>query len=294
MEKLIISGDVKLSTAKATPGKLLLSGWLANLAQVVGLSEMALPEMPTAPLSVTLDWQDSAAACMFYPPTTVAAQATEKPVPEIKTVDEAIDLLPPLAAASPALADEKLVERESDPPLRVWRVVPSSRYEVPAWVVGSLTHIALRYWRFPNESDFTRFLHPFALEAGLTDPAAIETALKRVSILLARFQTHSLHAQLSAAERHHEMPFSLPVDNRMHSGIIDLLFRITPDMPWTIAEFKTDRLPQGLDLKQHAASKGHLRQVDIYKQAVGRLVGTTPEALLIFLNVGQSVQVLRV
>ncbi len=294
MEKFIVSGDVKLSTAKATPGKLLLSGWLADLAQVVGLKEMTLPDPPTAPLPVALDWQDGAAGCVFHPPTTASPQAEAETVPQTGATDETLDLLDGAATAPPAVADEKVAERESDPPPRVWRVVPPSRYEVPSWVVGSLTHMALRYWRFPDEDDFTGFLRPFALEAGLTDPAAIETALKRVSTLLARFQTHSLHAQLSAAERHHEVPFSLPVDNQMHSGIIDLLFRVAPDAAWTIAEFKTDRLPAGLDLRQRAEAKGYLQQVDVYEQAVGRLMGIAPETLLVFLNVGQSVQVLEV
>jgi len=294
MEKFIISGDAKLSTAKATPGKLLLSGWLADLAQVIGLSEMALPDMPATPQSVALDWQDGAAACTLYPPTMSAAQTAGESVPQLEATAEMLDLLAPLAVTTPALADEKLAERESDPPPRVWRVVPPSRYEVPAWVVGSLTHTALRYWRFPNESDFTGFLHPFAQEAGLTDPAAIEIALDRMMVLLARFQTHSLYTQLFAAERHHEVPFSLPVDNRTHSGIIDLLFRVSPDTPWTIAEFKTDRLPEDIDLKRHAEIKGYLRQVNIYNRAVSRLMGTMPEALLVFLNVGQAVQVLKV
>jgi ATP-dependent helicase/nuclease subunit A len=294
MEKFIISGDAKLSKAKATPGKLLLSGWLADLAQVVGLNEVTLPDMPAASQSVALDWQDGAAACTFYSPTAAIAQAAAETAPLSAATDEAPDLLESLAAASPAMADEKLAERESDPPPRVWRVVPPSRYEVPAWVVGSLTHTALRYWRFPNDSDFTGFLRPFALEAGLTDRAAIDIALNRVTVLLARFQTHSLYVQLSAAERHHETPFSLPVDGQMQSGIIDLLFRVTPDAPWTIAEFKTDRLAAGIDLKQHAEAKEYLRQVDIYYRAVDRLLGILPQALLVFLNVGQSVQVLKV
>ena len=293
MEKFIVSGDVKLSTAKATPGKLLPSGWLADLAQVVGLKEMALPDPPAAPLPVALDWQDGAAGCVFHPPTTAAPQVVED-ISVIEPPAETPDLLAPLTVMPSALADEKLTERESDPPPRVWRVVPPSRYEVPSWVVGSLTHMALRYWHFPDENDFAGFLRPFALEAGLTDPAAIDIALKRVATLLDRFQTHPLYVQLSAAERHHEVPFSLPADNRMHNGIIDLLFRAGPDAAWTIAEFKTDRLPAGIDLRQHAEAKGYLRQVDIYEQAVGRLMGVTPETLLVFLNVGQTVRVLKV
>jgi hypothetical protein len=190
--------------------------------------------------------------------------------------------------------------------------VPKTNYEVPAWVVGSLTHIALRHWRFPeNDSpsaelrtapstlpygrrtSFADFLRPFALEAGLTDPASIDIALSRVTRLLTRFQAHPLHAQLSTAERHHELPYTVTVDGQIHSGIIDLLFRISPEAAWTIAEFKTDRLPEGVDLKLHLRQKGYDRQVAAYRQAISQQLGITPPVLLVFLNVGQAVQELN-
>jgi ATP-dependent exoDNAse (exonuclease V) beta subunit len=188
--------------------------------------------------------------------------------------------------------DAKLKERESDPPLRVWRVVPDTQYDVPAWVVGSLTHTALRHWRFPDDDTFAKFLRPFALEAGLTDPASIDTALQRVTRLLNRFQHHPLYSELAAAERHHELPYALTLDGQIVSGIIDLLYRATPSAAWTIAEFKTDRLAEGADLQAYAQQQGYLRQVETYQQAIIQQLGATPQVLMVFLNVGQSVQVL--
>lgn len=189
--------------------------------------------------------------------------------------------------------EAKLKERESDPSPRVWRVVPDTQYDVPAWVVGSLTHAALRHWRFPDDDTFARFLRPFALEAGLTDPASIDTALQRVTRLLTRFQRHPLYSELTAAERHPELPYALTLDGQMVSGIIDPLYRATPSAAWTIAEFKTDRPAEGVDLRTYAQQQGYLRQVETYQQAITHQLGATPHVLMVFLNVGQSVQVLR-
>ena len=299
-EKFIISGNVKVSTAKKNAGQLLFSGWLADLAEAIGLNETQLPdlELKTAK-AIPLVWQDGAVACLVHPPpgelASLSPQA-QAPTPVARPLTP--ELLVSLAPTPSAELDEKLQERESDPPPRVWRVVPKSEYDVPAWVVGSLTHTALRYWRFPDQAspapdlddDFADFLRPFALEAGLTSQIGIDTALKRVARLLTRFQAHPLYDQLSTAERYHEVPFTLMLDGQMRSGIIDLLFRPSPDAAWIIVEFKTDRLAKGVDLKTYAQDKGYDRQVEAYRQAVEQQMGVRPEVWLVFLNVDQSVR----
>jgi ATP-dependent helicase/nuclease subunit A len=294
-EKLIISGNAKLSTAKASLGKLMLSGWLAQLAKVVGFHEIQLPEVPATPQAIPLAWGDGAAACTLYPgaeppPNVTPASIAPPPAASVGTPD----LLALLAGAGGAGAsvDKKLQERESDPPPRVWRVVPKAYSDVPAWVIGSLTHTALRHWLFPDDSGFDAFLRPFALEAGLTDQASIQAALRQVARLLARFQSHPLHAEISAAERYHEVPYSVRLDGQLRNGLVDLLFRSSPDAGWTIAEFKTDRLAETDDLAAHSQRQGYDRQVRDYVQAVGQQMGLAPRALLIFLHVGDSVRVL--
>ncbi len=298
MEKFIISGDAKLSTAKSSTGQLLFGGWLKNLVGVVGLAETRLAEMPTSAQTIPMGWESGPATCTIYPPAKAVpevtlANNTTSSAPSSQTPD----LLAPLAHMSGSDMDEKLRERESSPPPRVWRVVSHPQDEVPAWVVGSLTHTALRYWRFPHdgpasgsENGFAEFLRPFALEAGLTDQASLDIALHRVGELLTRFQAHPLYSQLSAAERHHEVPYSVTLAGETHSGLIDLLFRSSPTTAWSIAEFKTDRLAGDVDLRQHIQNKGYDRQVENYRQAVSQQLGTTPRILLIFLNVGRSVQ----
>jgi len=293
-EKFIVSGSAKLSTAKKTPGQLLLDGWLGDLANVVGLNETRLPETPISPQAVPLAWEAGAAACTIYPaasPAPDVASTDEAPPPF--TRGEMPDLLAPLAPfpGADTAGDEKLKTRESDPPPRVWRVVPKAKYDVPAWVVGSLTHSALRHWLFPDDDDFANFLKPFALEAGLTDPTSIQTALGRVGRLLTRFQSHPLYGEISAAERHHEVPYSTILDGQPRNGLIDLLYRPASEADWTIAEFKTDRLPETADLAAHVGRQGYDRQVRDYAQAITQQMGVSPRVLLVFLNVGGSVRV---
>jgi ATP-dependent exoDNAse (exonuclease V) beta subunit len=71
------------------------------------------------------------------------------------------------------------------------------------------------------------------------------------------------------------------------------LYRTTPATAWTIAEFKTDRLAENTDLQAYAQQQGYLRQVETYQRAITQQLGAAPQALMIFLNVGQSVGVLK-
>lgn len=295
MEKFIISGDAKLSTAKATPGRLLLSGWLAQLAEVVGLSELQLPEMPASPQVIALAWQEGTVACTIYPPVSRAAPEATLAAhrAQNKVLTQLPDLLAPVTIPPPAESDSKLQDRERHPPPRVWRVAPPTPYDVPAWVVGSLTHQALRHWRFPDAAGFAGFLRPLALEAGLTDVATVGIALHRVTELLARFQAHPLYAQLSTAERHHEVPYSVTFEGRTRSGLIDLMFRASPAEAWTIAEFITDRLPDNVDLHQHALETGYDHRAVTYRQVIAQQMDARSQTLLVFLNVGQAVRVLN-
>jgi ATP-dependent exoDNAse (exonuclease V) beta subunit len=198
-------------------------------------------------------------------------------------------MVAPLTLVASAEADSKVRERESDPPPRVWHVVPRAQSpEGPAWVVGTLVHAALHHWRFPDRPGLEDFLRPYALEAGLTDPGEIRRAVAGARCLLARFQKHPLYAELDQAERHHEVPYAVEDDGIPRSGIVDMLCR--HDGEWTLVEFKTDRLEAGADLQAHVRRKGYDEQVQGYVTAVTTLLGQRPRALLVFLNVGGAVE----
>jgi ATP-dependent exoDNAse (exonuclease V) beta subunit len=156
-------------------------------------------------------------------------------------------------------------------------------------VVGTLVHAALCRWRFPADEGFEAFLRPYALEAGLTDETEIAGAMAEARRLLARFQAHPLYTEMAAAERYHEVPYSVTVDDGPHSGIIDLLYRT--DGRWTIAEFKTDRLKDEAEMRVRIRKEKYDGQVRGYVQAVTRQLGEQPRARLVFLNVGRQVRV---
>jgi len=289
-EKLIVSGHVKAKRDST----LQLRGWLAWLGKVIGLDQAQLPNPITAPLTLDLDWNGGPLACVVHP--AQGEQETRKPgvlSPSPRPLVSLFPCLPgliaPLTFDTPAGADPKVRERESDPPPHVWRIVPTAQKpEGPAWVVGSLVHTALCHWRFPDQPGLEDFLRPYALQAGLADPAEIHRTITGARRLLAHFQVHSLYAELDRAERHHELPYTVEVDGAPRYGIVDLLARL--DAGWTVVEFKTDELRAGADLEAHSRKKGYDRQVGEYVAAVTALLGKRPRALLVFLNVGGRVR----
>ena len=285
-EKLVVSGHVKANKK----GKPQLQGWLAWLGEVIGLAQVELPDPLAAPQSLDLDWEGT---CTLYPRQDDQETKGEGDKETRKQEGKGTalsDLIAPLTTAASDDTDPKLKERESEPPPRIWRVVPTAPERTgPALVVGSLVHAALRHWRFPDWSGLDDFLRPFALEAGLTDPEAIRRTITEAHRLLARFQAHPLHAKLSQAERHHELPYAVEVESVPKSGIVDLLCRA--DGEWTLVEFKTDRLGNQGDVEARIRDKKYDKQVQDYVTALAHILDKRPRALMVFLNVGGKVEV---
>ncbi|MCR4405316.1 MAG: UvrD-helicase domain-containing protein [Anaerolineae bacterium] len=293
-EKLIFSGHAKISWAQADPGRLSLGGWLGWLGQVTGLDQVRLSAMPTTAQILDLSWESIPLTCVLYPlPEDTAA--IKGMVVDLETVAIQADLVPGDLVAPPVTveelaSDDKTQDRESDPPPRVWRIVPrTQRPTGPAWVVGTLVHEALRRWRFPDLPNFEPFLYPYALQAGLTDPVEIAGAIGEARRLLTRFQAHPLYAEMSAAERYHEVPYCASLENNCQAGIVDALYRI--DGQWTLVEFKTDEIRNPAVLDEHIRENGYDRQVQAYVTALTPLLGQQPRVLLVFLNCGGQVRV---
>ncbi|MDY6876679.1 MAG: UvrD-helicase domain-containing protein [Chloroflexota bacterium] len=290
-EKLFLSGHIK-AKRNGTPQ---LWGWLAWIGTEVGLDQAQLPNPLTAPQSLDLDWEGGPLTCMVYPAEgdkKTEGQGDKETTPPLRVSlsPPLPSLVAPLTFDSLADADPKIRERESEPPPRVWRVVPvAQRPEGPAWVVGALVHTALCHWRFPDQRGLEDFLLPYALSAGLTDPQEIHHTITGARRLLARFQAHPLYAELDVAERYHEVPYAVEVEDVPKNGIVDLLAR--SDGGWTLVEFKTDRLQSGADLEAHIRKKRYGEQVREYVAAVAHLLRVRPRALLVFLNVGGQVRV---
>lgn len=291
-EKLLISGHVKAKK----DGFLSIPGWLGKL----GLEQIKIPVDMSQPehtplnelgLTVTLypvplRFGDFPAPLRFGDFPAKPAE-NNPPLPQGEGLgvraNVKADLLEPLAAPIP-VADEKARALETNPPQRVWRIVPDTkRPHAPAWVVGKLVHESLRRWRFPS-SNFDDFLKPFALEAGLTDPGEIHAAIHETRRLLENFCAHPLYAELEKAERHHEIPYYTPAGR----GIIDLLYRSSDG--WMIIDFKTDRADSEEQAQVIIHQNGYTDQLTRYVCAIREQLGIVPRARLVFLNMkGQPV-----
>ncbi len=283
-EKLLISGYTKVLKG----GGLSLRGWLDLLGSPAGLDGVTVAGMPVSVQSLDLA---ADVGCTLYPLRDESRdrdERAERVERERGGVGEGVrgDLVAPLVRERGEGDEEK--EREVKPPSRVWRVVPTAqRPEGPAWVVGSLFHAALRYWRFPGEGGLENFLRPFALQAGLTDSREIEATIAEAQRLLTRFQAAPIYARLGQVERCHEVPYTLLLNGTLRSGVVDLLCRI--DGEWVVVEFKTDELDALADVRPHIERERYDRQMREYIAAVTQLVGERPRGLWVFVNVGGDV-----
>ncbi|MEK7275720.1 MAG: 3'-5' exonuclease [Chloroflexota bacterium] len=285
-EKIIVSGHAKISTAKNDPGRLLFSGWLKRLGEVIGLDSARVDsvESPLA-LSLSAEWNDSVTATLHPPPQPPSVFETPG-VPDAKAESARPS---PLATTTftPLLSVIVPTEEEpaagADPPPRLWRVVAPS-HTPPAWVVGKIVHEALRRWMFPDTPNFDSRLRPTAFASGLTDEALTRAALREARRLLERFRAHSLFAEMDAAsERYHETPYVTAGD----TGIIDVLYRSPSG--WTIADFKTDEARDEAQARAIIREKEYDAQLSRYAEAAAAQLGERPRTLLVFLNVGSEV-----
>lgn len=274
-EKLLISGHVKAKK----DGTLSIGGWLGRL----GLEQIQMDEDLSAPRTVPLD--QPGLSLTLYPISTASASASPAPAPPSPANPyPKPDLLAPITPSAP-VTDEKTRTRESDPPLRVWRIVPQTKHpHAPAWVVGKLVHEALRRWRFPGDG-FEDFLRPFALEAGLTGVSEIHAAVQESRRLLERLRTHPLFAELDAAERHHEVSYFTPEER----GIIDLLYRSQGN--WCIIDFKTDRLHTEAEARAAIHANGYDQQVARYARAAVAQLKVPIKTRLVFLNLDNQLAI---
>ncbi len=281
-EKLLVSEHTKILKG----GRLSLRGWLDLLGTQVGLDAVTLAGTPGAPQALELAPD---VGCTIHPwredHLVAPSESTEST--SRCTLHVSDDLVAPLVDPPTPDIDE------SESAHRVWCVLATGeRAHAPAWVVGQLTHVALRYWRFAEE-ELNAFLRPFALELGVVDEATLRDAQRETQQLLLRFRRHPLWAELNGAERRHEVPFHLLEDGEVESGVIDLLYRPSKNAGWRIADFKTDRLGANVDLEAHSRAAGYEFQVRRYVRAVRRL-GLDADAVLVYLNVGGDVRTLRV
>jgi hypothetical protein len=208
-------------------------------------------------------------------------------------------------AAEIERVDPRVEEQDRIPPQRVWRVVPAVKSSrAPAWVVGSLVHEALAAWRLPDGSPspsngvsapahgFERWAQARARGYGIADARQLADAIRQSRRLLLRFQAHALYCQMDQADRRlHEVPYSLEVDGRVESGIVDALY--LREGTWTIVEFKTDRVKDEADFRRLLKEKDYIAQAHRYMVAMEHLVGQRPRCILCMLNRADGIRLYR-
>jgi ATP-dependent helicase/nuclease subunit A len=293
-EMLILSGCVGMKGSSVSkPG-----GWLGRLAGEEGLrlEETEVAYNPEGADAHRMDLRVGPVpvSCTIYEPGYTAGG---RPRQEEQERERMAAIPPPLLApVEPEMeqVDEGVQERTWQ---RVWRVVPAAEWpRAPAWVVGYLVHEALAAWRFPSGEAHPVTGHGFDLWAaarargcGLTDARQLADAVRRTRQLLLRFRSHALYGEMNAAARRlHEVPYSLMVDGRVESGIIDALY--LREGAWTLVEFKTDRVEDQDDLERLLVEEGYLAQASRYVTAAEQLLGQTPRAVLCLLSSAGSVR----
>jgi ATP-dependent exoDNAse (exonuclease V) beta subunit len=131
------------------------------------------------------------------------------------------------------------------------------------------------------------FLYPHALATGLTDRREIAATISDARRLLERFQAHALYAEMNAAERFHEVPYTYRGAGGDEIGVVDVLYRVGER--WRVVDFKTDEIRDAARLDAKVAE--YRAQIARYAAAVSALVGTMPETRLCFLDVHGEVRV---
>mgnify|MGYP001088860697 CR=1 FL=1 len=288
-ERLILSGCISLKKGGA-PGK--LGGWLGRIGgpDVLGLSDLTVPydEAGSSATCLALRVGGTTVHCTVYEPNVawgpLAAEGRAEPEPVRSpflappsvappSVAPTVAPLPLLAPVEPGVetVDEPTSAQDRIPPQRVWRVVPSARRaHAPAWVVGSIVHRALAAWRLPDDG-FGHWAEVQARGYGITDVSELRDAANRSRRLLQRFQEHVLYRTMANADRRlHEVPYSLVVDGRIESGIVDALYLAAG--VWTIVEFKTDRVRDAAHFQTVLASEDYVIQAERYMSAVRHLL----------------------
>ncbi len=297
-EKLILNGYVDLKQ-DGTVGA--CTGWLGTIAGADALClqgrKIHYGPAGAGPLPLALRLGQTQVPCTLYEPIPCAPGPARVPG---AAAEQAATVPPPLLDPLFAPAEQRdggIEQQDRVPAQRVWRVVPAGeRPHAPAWVVGSLVHEALAAWRFPDEQaptgpahDFDRWAAARSRGYGVADSRQLNNAIRRSRELLLRFREHPLFQEMNgAAKLVHEVPYSLEVDGRTESGIIDALY--LRDGRWTIVEFKTDELRDQADLDRLLAEEDYRTQAERYRRAAERLLGQTPQLVLCLLNYERSVR----
>lgn len=161
---------------------------------------------------------------------------------------------------------------------------------VPQYIVGDMTHRALRQWRFPhNTSDLENLLASDARELGVADEKMIRAAVSEARRSLERFAKSALFRTMDSARlRRHEVPFVCEWQGRMIHGSMDALVQ-TAAGAWFIADFKTDALKKEIVARAHAL-ENYAVQLALYQYAASQVLHETISVRVHYVQRGETVE----
>ncbi|MGE5141333.1 MAG: 3'-5' exonuclease, partial [Rudaea sp.] len=274
-DKLIICGHK--TTAKNT--------WMSQLAEAASIDLDALVQKPAAWQTAVLNCGQEVQAIAAPMPSTV-----DKMAPAARQEKSATSLAPlyvPIALSRAGETDGK--RREDEQAADQARRLTSRTRRADSMLVGRLLHAAVRRWRFAPEAAVDALLRAEAFRFGLIDEESLQATLAHVKLLLERFAADPLWAEINAAARQHEIPFTFILDGTVATGSIDLLYK-RPAGRWRIVDFKTDALAGEAEMRDRM-NRHHISQMRRYQNAARTLLHESPEGLILFLDLAGKLRI---
>ena len=160
---------------------------------------------------------------------------------------------------------------------------------VPQYIIGDVTHRALRQWRFPhNTTNLENVLESYARELGLADEAMLKQCVTQARGLLTRFIKSELFRAMNTARvREHEVPFVCEWRGRMVHGSMDVLVQ-TADGAWFIADFKTDDV-RDENLRAHVLEH-YAVQLGLYQYAAAQALNENVPVRVHYVRRGETIE----
>jgi len=185
---------------------------------------------------------------------------------------------------------EEIEGEESELKQRDWRATGSNF--APAVVVGKLVHKAIQRWLFPGEEGYLSLMKAALAREGILALEQQKLVLAETGILLDRFKEHSIFAEIMISDiKRHETPFSYETAGKyFDTGIIDLLYRMGEN--WHLVDFKTDDVADEVELENKIQI--YRDQLQRYRQASIKLLGSTPFTAICFLNFMGQVKIAEI
>ena len=270
-DKLIISGHLKET---GTP-----TGYLKSIGLDFSLGLEAMgTEFESAP----------GISCVLFNGESLPDHHIEVPTPEVAGKSLEARLYKPLVVAPDPYVELDDQENSKEYEGRSWRSLGSDY--APAVVVGNLVHKAIQRWVFPSDENYDRLMQALLVKEGIVDEAQAKLVLAETDELLSRFTRSDLYKEILHAEQTlHETPYIIEFAH-VESGVIDLLY--FKDGHWILVDFKTDEIASKEQLDE--VVRQYLPQVTRYQHAASKLLSSSVNARLCFLNYEESLKLVDV